>query len=201
MDAYGPRAALPKGHERPCGRLLPPQVQGRILLPGSLAAMTVPLLVALVVAAVLVVVVGVLAWLVVSLRRRVDVLDAQLRAAADTQTPPVGTASQAASTQTGSMQVGSTQSGSTQTRPTRPGLTPVPVITALDTPDDVDLHVSRVAAVTFSGGLIKMSSLIYGLRRALSEDNRIRMAHAVRKEFKHQRKMRRRHAAHAGSRW
>jgi hypothetical protein len=52
--------------------------------------------------------------------------------------------------------------------------------------------VSRVVSVTLAGPLIKVAALSHGLQRALSEDSRMRIAHAFRRELKQQRKLRRR---------
>jgi hypothetical protein len=52
--------------------------------------------------------------------------------------------------------------------------------------------VSRVVSVTLAGPLIKVAALSHGLQRALSEDSRMRITHAFRRELKQQRKLRRR---------
>jgi hypothetical protein len=72
----------------------------------------------------------------------------------------------------------------------------VPVITAIDQRgDELDLSVGRVASVTLARPLIKVAAFSHGLRRALGDENRFRMRHAMRQEFKRQRKSRRRRRA------
>lgn len=79
---------------------------------------------------------------------------------------------------------------------------PVSVITGMspiDQPtDDVDMSTSRVASVTLAGPLIKVAAFSHGVRRALDDEHRMRVAYAVRKELKQQRKMRRRRNARSG---
>ncbi len=75
----------------------------------------------------------------------------------------------------------------------------VPLITGIaesDSGDEVDLSAARVASVTLAGPLIKVAALSFGVRRALHEDSRMRISHAVRKELRQQRKMRRRRRTH-----
>lgn len=54
-----------------------------------------------------------------------------------------------------------------------------------------DLSDSRVASVTLAAPLIKVAALSHGVRRALSEENRMRAAYAFRKELRRQRRLRR----------
>jgi hypothetical protein len=61
-----------------------------------------------------------------------------------------------------------------------------------------DLRVSRVASVTLAGPLIKVAAFSHGVRRALAEETRMRVAHAFRKELRRQRKLRRRRTAAGG---
>ncbi|MDQ3485019.1 MAG: hypothetical protein M3445_06365 [Actinomycetota bacterium] len=70
----------------------------------------------------------------------------------------------------------------------------VRVITNLDDhPDpDRDLTTARIASVTLGGPLIKVAALSHGVRRALREEHRMRIAYVVRKELRRQRKVRRR---------
>ncbi len=70
-------------------------------------------------------------------------------------------------------------------------LTPTPI----GPPDvELDLSVSRVASVTLAGPLIKVAAFSHGVRRALSEETRMRVAYAFRKELRRQRKLRRKRA-------
>jgi hypothetical protein len=55
-----------------------------------------------------------------------------------------------------------------------------------------DLSVTSLAVVTLSGPLIKAAALSHGVRRALTEETRMRAAHAFRKELRRQHRMRRR---------
>ena len=68
----------------------------------------------------------------------------------------------------------------------------VRVITRLDGDPVPDLTTARIASVTLGGPLIKVAALSHGVRRALSEEHRMRIAYVVRKEMRRQRKMRRR---------
>jgi len=68
----------------------------------------------------------------------------------------------------------------------------VSVITRLDGDPDPDLTTARIASVTLGGPLIKVAALSHGVRRALREEHRMRIAYVVRKEMRRQRKMRRR---------
>ncbi len=78
-------------------------------------------------------------------------------------------------------------------RPTDHDLDDVRVITALsDQEQEPDLTTARVASVTLGGPLIKVAALSHGVRRALREEQRLRVAHAFRKELRRQRKLRRR---------
>jgi hypothetical protein len=63
-----------------------------------------------------------------------------------------------------------------------------------------DLRMSRIGSVTLAGPLIKVAALSSGLRRALSEDARMRASHAFRKELRRQRKQRRKRSAAGSSR-
>jgi len=82
----------------------------------------------------------------------------------------------------------------------RPTSEPVSVITGMSRTDDTtvdgDVSASRVASVTLAGPLIKVAAFSHGVRRALDDEHRMRVAYAVRKELKQQRKMRRRRNAH-----
>jgi hypothetical protein len=60
---------------------------------------------------------------------------------------------------------------------------------------DPDPSASRVASVTLAGPLIKVASFSHGVRRALAEESRMRVAYAFRKELRRQRKVRRKRAA------
>ena len=71
----------------------------------------------------------------------------------------------------------------------------VPIITRLsdDSPTDAtDLSTARIASVTLGPPLIKVAAFTYGVRRALREEQRMRVSYAVRKELRRQRKLRRR---------
>jgi hypothetical protein len=71
-------------------------------------------------------------------------------------------------------------------------ITPMPI-----GPPEVepDLSVSRVASVTLAGPLIKVAAFSHGVRRALAEESRMRVAYAFRKELRRQRKVRRKRSA------
>jgi hypothetical protein len=71
----------------------------------------------------------------------------------------------------------------------------ITVITDIDNRDrdrSADLSTARVASVTLGGPLIKVAAFSHGVRHALDEEQRLRIRYAVRKELRHQRKMRRR---------
>jgi hypothetical protein len=78
-------------------------------------------------------------------------------------------------------------------------LEPVAVITGLLPVGDPEpsAHVStgRVVSVTLAGPMIKAVALSHGVRRALGEERRMRIAYAFRKELKRQRRARRKAAA------
>lgn len=67
----------------------------------------------------------------------------------------------------------------------------VSVITAIPEPED-DLTTVRIASVALGGPLIKVAAFSHGVRRALDEEQRMRISYAVRKELRRQRKIRRR---------
>ncbi len=72
---------------------------------------------------------------------------------------------------------------------------PVPVITGLtkDQPAvGAEPSAARIASVTLGPPLIKIAAFSYGVRRALSEEQRMRVSYAVRKELRRQHKLRRR---------
>jgi len=164
----------------------------------------------------------VLGWLVITLRRDVAGLSAQLaegRSAAPTALlsdalpppapePPPPPAPEAESEPRPAVRtVVSLDSRDEPTQPPEeapgdaladaPGpVEEVPVITALaDQVDDVDLTTRRVASVTLARPLIKMAALSYGVRRALDDEHRMRVRLTMRRELKRQRKMRRRRRA------
>ncbi len=58
-----------------------------------------------------------------------------------------------------------------------------------------DLTTARIASVTLGGPLIKVAAFSHGVRHALDEEQRMRISHAVRKELRRQRKIRRRRRA------
>ena len=58
--------------------------------------------------------------------------------------------------------------------------------------DADDLTTARIASVTLGGPLIKVAAFSHGVRRALDEEQRMRISYAVRKELRRQRKLRRR---------
>lgn len=60
-----------------------------------------------------------------------------------------------------------------------------------------DPSVTRVASVTLAGPLIKVAAFSHGVRRALAEESRMRVAHAFRRELRRQRRMRRKPAGSA----
>lgn len=57
-----------------------------------------------------------------------------------------------------------------------------------------DPGVARVASVTLSAPLIKVAAFSHGVRRALDEESRMRVAYAFRKELRRQRRVRRKRA-------
>lgn len=75
----------------------------------------------------------------------------------------------------------------------------VPVITALsaETADEPlpSPTTGRVVSVTLAGPLLKAVAFGSGVRRALDDEHRMRVAYAYRKELKRQRRLRRRAAA------
>lgn len=71
----------------------------------------------------------------------------------------------------------------------------VSVITHVDDQPDDDLTTARIASVTLGGPLIKVAALSHGVRRALREEHRMRIAYVVRKEMRRQRNIRRRRRA------
>ena len=73
-------------------------------------------------------------------------------------------------------------------------ITPTPLGPAEVEPE---LGVTRVPSVTLSGPLIKVAAFSHGVRRALDEESRMRVAYAFRKELRRQRKVRRKRAAAA----
>ena len=74
---------------------------------------------------------------------------------------------------------------------------PVPVITRLaaEPPDDLDLTTARIASVTLARPLIKVAAVAHGVRRALGEEQRMRVRHTMHRELRRQRKTRRRRRA------
>lgn len=73
---------------------------------------------------------------------------------------------------------------------------PVPLITGIGEPSGEDeLTTARIASVTLGGPLIKVAAFSHGVRRALDEEQRLRISYAVRKELRRQRKLRRRRRA------
>jgi len=60
---------------------------------------------------------------------------------------------------------------------------------------DPDLTAARVASVTLAEPLIKVAAFAHGLRRALDEEQRIRISATFRRELRRQRKVRRRQAS------
>lgn len=78
---------------------------------------------------------------------------------------------------------------------------PVPVITHLDDhryADGLDVTRAMVASVTLARPLIKVAAFSHGLLRALDDEQRMRIRWAMRKEFRSQRRMRRRRRAGRG---
>ena len=72
---------------------------------------------------------------------------------------------------------------------------PVPVITGLadeQPTDGLEPSTARIASVTLGPPLVKIAAFSYGVRRALREEQRMRVSYAVRKELRRQRKLRRR---------
>ncbi len=62
-------------------------------------------------------------------------------------------------------------------------------------PRDPDMTAARVASVTLSEPLIKVAAFTHGVRRALDEEQRMRMSATFRRELRRQRKLRRRQRA------
>lgn len=77
-------------------------------------------------------------------------------------------------------------------RETDPTDEEVSVITHLDVDPGPPPTTARVASVTLGGPLIKVAAFTHGVRRALREEQRMRIAYVVRKELRQQRKTRRR---------
>ncbi|MGH3471882.1 MAG: hypothetical protein ACRDPG_07535 [Nocardioidaceae bacterium] len=75
----------------------------------------------------------------------------------------------------------------------------VPVITAMTGAETgaVPVSAGRVVSVTLAAPLIKAAALSHGVRRALSEDQRLKIAIVFRKELRRQRRIRRRRAQQA----
>lgn len=71
----------------------------------------------------------------------------------------------------------------------------VSVITHLDVDPEPVTTTGRVASMTVGGPLIKVAAFTHGIRRALREEQRMRIAYVVRKELRQQRKTRRRRRA------
>ncbi|MGI8994543.1 MAG: hypothetical protein ACR2FP_09570 [Nocardioidaceae bacterium] len=68
----------------------------------------------------------------------------------------------------------------------------VSVITHLDLRTGDEPTTARIATVSLGGPLIKVAAFTHGVRRALREEHRMRVAYAVRKELRRQHKTRRR---------
>lgn len=68
---------------------------------------------------------------------------------------------------------------------------PVAAIHSLARPEVELVPTSRVASVTLGGPLIKVAAFGHGVRRALREEHRMRMAYLMRKELRRQQKLRR----------
>lgn len=133
--------------------------------------------------ALLVVVLAALVWRVSRQVRRLGAEVADLRS----ESPPV------LPVELVETKAGPRTEGSRQPRP--PVTEPVPLITQLadETPTDADdLTTARVASVTLGPPLIKAAAFTYGVRRALGDEQRMRVSYAVRKELRRQRKLRRR---------
>lgn len=117
-----------------------------------------------------------LGWLVVALRWRVDRLEMELRQVRDT--------------------VGA------EWRPRRapepgPAVDSVPVITGvgesqLSQPGDP--AAASVVSLVAADPMIKLAAFTYGVRRALGEEQRMRVVYAFRKELKRRRRMQRQEA-------
>ncbi len=134
--------------------------------------------------ALLVVALAVLVWRVSRQVRRLGAEVADLRSESPPPVPPVELVETKAGPRT---------EGSRQARP--PVTEPVPLITQLadETLTDADdLTTARVASVTLGPPLIKAAAFTYGVRRALGDEQRMRVSYAVRKELRRQRKLRRR---------
>ncbi len=71
----------------------------------------------------------------------------------------------------------------------------ITVITHLDVDPGPTPTTARVASVALGGPLIKAAAFTHGVRHALREEQRMRIAHVVRKELRRQRKTRRRRRA------
>ncbi|MGH3446399.1 MAG: hypothetical protein ACRDQA_12860 [Nocardioidaceae bacterium] len=127
---------------------------------------------------VAVVVIGVLGYLLVAVRRQVRRLAAQV---ARLQSQPEQS------------QPGEERSTATDNRAAGPD---VPVITTIssDSTNSDEGHPTtrRVASVTLAGPLVKAAAFSHGVRRALDDERRMRLAHTFRKELRRQRKVRRR---------
>jgi len=144
----------------------------------------------------------VLGWMVLTLRRDVAALTAQLiRAQQVAKPPPVAAPDpepvlRAAPPEPVVRTVVSMDGRDDEAEAEPTPVEDVPVITALaDEVDDVDLTTRRVASVTLARPLIKIAALSFGVRRALDDESRMRVRLTMRRELKRQRKMRRRRRA------
>ncbi|MBA2774961.1 MAG: hypothetical protein H0U36_13085 [Nocardioidaceae bacterium] len=79
--------------------------------------------------------------------------------------------------------------------PGEPADEDITVITHLDVDYGPAPTTAQVASVTLGDPLIKVASFAHGVRRALREEQRMRIAYVVRKELRQQRKTRRRRRA------
>jgi outer membrane murein-binding lipoprotein Lpp len=77
-------------------------------------------------------------------------------------------------------------------RPPEAVRSPVVITQLDDSQDPSQLTTAGVASVVLAKPLIKTAAFAYGVRRALDEEHRIRVAMAFRQELRRQRKLRRR---------
>lgn len=151
---------------------------------------------AAVVALVLVVCLVVAVWRLSSQVRRLGAEVTQRRAESPTATPAAAQARASAPARSAGAKSRAPQPGvrRAETPSEVTTVDPVPVITRLadETSADGDLSTSRVASVTLGPPLIKVAAFAYGVRRALGDEQRMRVSYAVHKELRRQRKLRRR---------
>jgi len=123
-------------------------------------------------------VLGVLGVVVVGLQRRVRRLDAELRSLREVVASPQPAARLSPQQTPHSAPVAERVPVITDFRAGRPEDPPVPTL-------------ARVVSVVVAGPMVKVAAFSHGVRRALDDETRVRVAYAFRKELKQQRKLQR----------